>query len=41
MKNLKIFALNLKIVKEMLKYRVKKVQKYYVKYCAKKVKTWH
>ena len=41
MKNVKEFfqfALSLKIVKEMLKYRVKEVLKYYLKYRAENVK---
>ena len=33
-------ALNVKIIKEMLKYRVKEVLKYCVKYHIKKVKIW-
>ena len=33
-------ALNVKIIKEMLKYRVKEVLKYGVKYHIKKVKIW-
>ena len=43
MKMLKRFsnvALNVKIIKEMLKYRVKEVLKYCVKYHIKKVKIW-
>ena len=43
MKMLKRFsnmALNVKIIREMLKYRVKEVLKYCVKYHIKKVKIW-